>query len=79
MRSNDDWYEEQEDWTDDEASETVPCPECGADVYEDAVSCPACGHYITADTNPWSGRSLWWVVLGVLGVIATIVALASLP
>jgi hypothetical protein len=59
-------------------SDTIRCPECDAEIYDDSVQCPHCGHYIEADTNVWSGRSLWWIVVGLLGVIATIAALVGL-
>ncbi len=62
----------------DDEIETIPCPECGAEVYEDAPRCPYCGAYVTADTRPWSGRPLWWIILGVAGVLATILALSLL-
>lgn len=67
-----DWeYPDEED--DDEVSETRPCPNCGADVYEDAEQCPVCGQYITADArNLWAGRSAWWVLLGLLGLGAVL-------
>ena len=69
--------DEFDDDSDGEATETVPCPQCGAEVYEDAVACPICGAYITADTNIWSGRPLWWVILALLGLVATIAALVT--
>ena len=31
---------------DEESTDTVVCPECGADVYEDADQCPVCGMFI---------------------------------
>ncbi len=62
---------------DEGPTETVPCSQCGAEVYEDAVQCPACGTYVTADTNVWSGRPVWWIVLGLLGVVAAVLALAG--
>jgi predicted RNA-binding Zn-ribbon protein involved in translation (DUF1610 family) len=65
----DDWPEE-----DDEA-EVAACPKCGADVYEDAEQCPLCGEWITRSTHPFAGRSLWFVAVGLLGVIVTIAAL----
>lgn len=34
---------------DDELSETERCPNCGADVYEDAPKCPQCGAWLDAD------------------------------
>jgi hypothetical protein len=60
---------------DDETTDTVVCRHCGADVYEDADQCPACGMYLVADTGVWSGRSFGWIALGLLGVLAAILAL----
>jgi ribosomal protein S27AE len=66
-----------EDSDDDDAeSPTRECPRCGMDVYEDVEQCPLCGAWITADTSPWSGRSIWWVILGLLGVVALVWALS---
>jgi endogenous inhibitor of DNA gyrase (YacG/DUF329 family) len=82
-----DWYDQPDDAWDDESyadedsrhlTETVPCPHCGADIYEDAVRCPACGTYVTHTTSPWVGRPVWWIVLALLGVLATVCALAGL-
>jgi len=83
-----DWPDEQdpddEDWVydDDDDAETVPCPECGAEVYEEAESCPACGNYIvhshtSASHNVWSDRPWWWTILGILGILLLIWALAA--
>jgi len=60
---------------DDGPSETVSCSQCGAEVYEDAVQCPACGAYLTPDTAVWSGKPSPWILLALLGVLATIAAL----
>lgn len=60
----------------DETSETVPCPECGAEIYEDAERCPVCGQYVIHRRDVWAGRPLWWIVLGLLGVVAVVVILA---
>ncbi len=62
---------------DDDLTETVACPHCGAEVYEDAVRCPICETYITHDTNIWAGRPVWWILLGLLGIVAVIVILAG--
>jgi hypothetical protein len=76
---NDSEYpDEDEDDFDDEESETLPCPQCGEEIHEDAVRCPYCGSYVTAGGGVWTGRPLWWIVLAVLGVVATIAALAAL-
>ncbi|GAA4429669.1 hypothetical protein [Bremerella cremea] len=74
---------DDEDWIDDEPEDddqdyTITCPECGAEVYEDADVCPICLHAIIRDTSPWAGKSLGWVVLGMLGIIAMIVAMVML-
>ncbi|MDE0735310.1 MAG: hypothetical protein OSB47_05785 [Pirellulaceae bacterium] len=67
--------DEYDDVIDDSYSEVVVCPECGDDVYEDAEQCPLCGAYIVHQYSPWSKRPLWWVVLGLLGVISVIITL----
>ena len=61
---------------DDDDAEVLPCPHCGADVYEDTPQCPVCGQYITFDRSVWSARPLWWIILGLLGVAAVIWALS---
>jgi hypothetical protein len=86
MPGNDGWFDEpgdelrddefpEEDEPDDDLSETIPCAQCGAEVYEDAVRCPACGAYITYASSVWSGRPGWWIVLGLLGILAVILVL----
>lgn len=86
MVGNDRWFDEPGDrLRDDEFPEAdeigedqtvvVACPHCGAEVYEDAVQCPACGAYITHPTDGWSGRPRWWIVLGLLGILAVILVL----
>lgn len=83
---DDDWsdeYAEDDAYYDDEDDDyTVPCPECGTEVYEDVDRCPNCGEYIihSASTRDyvWGGRPVWWVVLGVLGILGVIIALSGL-
>ena len=62
--------EDDDDEAIDADSPTQECPRCGADVYEDIEQCPLCGTWITRDTSAWSGRSMWWVILGLLGILA---------
>ncbi len=76
--SVDDWDEGAWDYDvggDDSESDVVPCPACGADIYEDAEQCPVCREYITHDTSTWSTRPTWWILLGIAGIIAVIIAL----
>ncbi len=79
-----------EDWRDDEgpsdedlaafgedANETTaPCPNCGAEMYDDAEWCPSCEQYVTRETREWTGRPLWWIVLALAGGVATVFALS---
>ena len=79
---SDDWDDgsgwDEGDWDEDGPAETVSCPSCGVDVYEEAEQCPSCGEWITSFHSPWQGKSTWWIVLGALGVAATILALSGL-
>jgi endogenous inhibitor of DNA gyrase (YacG/DUF329 family) len=60
-------YDDDEpDESDD--SETVPCPYCAADVYEDAERCPSCGKYISREDAP--SRVPLWVKLTALVCLA---------
>lgn len=73
----DDHYEDDypADIDDDEA-EVVDCPACGAEVYEDAPQCPVCGEYITHGARGvWSNRPVWWVLLGLAGILAVTFAM----
>ncbi|HUG93037.1 MAG TPA: hypothetical protein VML55_19510 [Planctomycetaceae bacterium] len=74
---DDEW--DDDDWPDDdESAEVVPCPSCGGDVYEDAEQCPHCGQYVTHDRPPLEGKPVWFLLLGLAGIIAVIVLLAGL-
>jgi len=76
-RPLEDWeYPDEDDADDDEESRTKPCPMCGMDVYEDAEKCPLCGEFFTRQPGTaWRGKPMWWIVLGLLGIIAVILML----
>lgn len=75
----DDWPDDVDDDVDDDEAAVVPCPSCGAAIYEDAVSCPVCGEYVVHSTSSvWESRPWWWVVLGAVGIVAVIAALTAL-
>lgn len=74
----DDFEEPDDHWDDDDSTETIRCPHCAADVYEDAEQCPVCGEYIMPSTSVWADRPWWWIVLGIAGILAVIVALSSI-
>jgi hypothetical protein len=67
---------EYPDESDDDEPVLVDCPECGGAMHEEAEQCPLCGAYVIHRTSLWMGRSLWWIVLGLLGIGAVIVVLA---
>jgi len=75
---DDDLDDDFDDDFDDEHSQTIACPECGTEVYEDAVQCPVCGVYITHHGNVFSGRPIWWILLAILGVLAVILVFSGL-
>jgi hypothetical protein len=69
-------YDEPGEEEDDEESvDLLPCPECGAEVYEEAERCPACGNYIVHESSVWSGRPFWWILLGGLGMLLAVLGL----
>ena len=68
-------YPGDDDDFDDSDLETVACPKCGRQVYEEAEQCPHCGEYITHDTRVWSGKPWWWIVLALAGIAAALWAL----
>lgn len=67
---NDDW--ESSDEADDDTPDLVACPACGEEIYEDAEQCPCCGEYVVPSTSAFAGRSLWFCLLGLLGVAAMV-------
>lgn len=83
---DDDQWDDDEPWTDEDQADEAPedyaseCPACGEQIYDDADVCPYCGEFIFHDThNPWRGRNLWWVILGLLGIISVVTMLAFGP
>jgi hypothetical protein len=51
-------------YDDDDDLETVPCPYCGKEVYEEAERCPHCEQYISREDAP--ARKPLWIVAGAL-------------
>jgi hypothetical protein len=70
------YWEFPEPDEDEDASETRMCPSCGKAVYEDAEQCPACGEYVVFSDAAMLGWPRWLVALGLVGILATILALA---
>jgi ribosomal protein L37E len=55
---------------DDDASETITCPECGRDVYKLADRCPHCGHWMAANGGAMTARSTWVKVTVIVALVA---------
>ncbi len=79
--SEHDSWSEEDDWPEPEESPTISCPKCGGEVYEEADLCPHCGDFLEPDdssASPMAGKPLWFVILGLLGIAATLAALSGL-
>jgi predicted amidophosphoribosyltransferase len=68
-----DEYDEEPDY------QTIICPECGKELYEDTDICPNCGMFII-QTEPKQNLFLYqlspiWYMLAMSGIVATIIAL----
>jgi predicted RNA-binding Zn-ribbon protein involved in translation (DUF1610 family) len=56
------------DENDDDAADTLPCPNCGREIYDEAQRCPHCGQYIAAGERA-SAHPPWVVITAVLCVL----------
>ena len=70
-------YPDEDVDDDDDFDESISCPHCGEPIFEDSVACPCCGAYVIHSTSAWLDRPAWWLILGVVGIGATIAALAA--
>jgi predicted RNA-binding Zn-ribbon protein involved in translation (DUF1610 family) len=75
----DDDYSAEDDRGDaeDDDAETRTCPNCGAEIYEEAEQCPSCGEYVTFDSRAFTQGPLWWTLLGLIGIVAVVCGLLS--
>jgi predicted nucleic acid-binding Zn ribbon protein len=65
MRHDDDEYDAGE-WDADEDVDDdgyVPCPHCGAEMYEDAGYCSSCERWISREEIPQRSLAPWMVVV----------------
>ena len=64
----DEWEDDPDDEcdgdSDDDESETVPCPYCRRPIHEDAERCPYCEQYISAEETPLPKPA--WIVIGAI-------------
>ena len=54
-----------DDDLDDDSTDLLPCPACGAMIYEDSEQCPRCGRWVMPRAGDAQHHSaLWWVGAG---------------
>ena len=63
------WQAEFEEFQDDQP-EVLPCPSCGAEVYEETQRCPHCGEWIMPLAASARNRSRLWIAVVLLALIA---------
>ena len=68
---------DEDDWDDDESTSVIPCSNCGAEVYEEADCCPSCGEFLIDGSRPLDQKPAWFVVLGLLGIVAVVLLLSG--
>ena len=55
--------EEEDDVDADDADDdTMPCPYCGAAIYDDAVRCPKCDQYLSDEERTTTNQPRWVIV-----------------
>jgi hypothetical protein len=54
----------------DPEGDLLPCPCCGAMVYDDSERCPHCGDWIMPLASTARGKSRVWILAAVLAIIA---------
>ena len=69
MDDEPEWEDDQQEWQpEDEPGDTMPCPYCQREIYEDTLRCPGCGNYLSREDEP-SPRKPWWIILGTILVL----------
>ena len=62
------WSDSLEDWEypepddDPDGTDTIGCPHCGSEIYDESVSCPSCGTWLSArdrQTRSWTVPVTW--------------------
>ncbi len=61
-----------EELGDDGASDTLPCPLCGEEIYEGVDRCPLCGEYVVLGVARRPRGMLWRIVLILIGIALAI-------
>lgn len=67
-------YDQDDDIDDEDDSsadddDLLPCPHCGAAIYEQSEKCPKCGEYVDPDAADRGSKPIW-IVMTLLMLIA---------
>ena len=52
----------EEDW--DEDVDTISCPNCAEEIYDESQQCPLCGHYIVGTEE--STKPTWVIITAII-------------
>lgn len=63
-----------DDAEDDPDGDVLPCPYCGASIYDDAVQCPKCGEYLSREERSSPTQPKWILVTAAILLAALAVA-----
>lgn len=72
------YTDDQDQWTSDlepdhdPETDQLPCPSCGAMVYDDTDRCPHCGDWIMPMAASARSRSGIWIVAAIMAIIAVL-------
>lgn len=73
--------DEADDWIEppDDVEETFDhCPECDAEIFDDAERCPQCGSWLHTDSgDAKTDGALWLILLGFIAAVVVVVLLSS--
>jgi hypothetical protein len=43
--------------------DTIPCPHCGKQIYDESERCPYCETYISEEDDAQPTRKPWWIII----------------
>jgi hypothetical protein len=49
--------------TDAEDEDTMPCPRCGKQIYDESERCPYCESYLSEEDDAQPVRKPWWIIV----------------
>ena len=66
---SDEYFDADDDYS-------MPCPVCGAEIYDDVAMCPQCGEYLLESHRSfWGNKPKWLVRLAIIFAILAAIGL----